>query len=365
MTSTTSTTRTYAVGDTVDEADYTARTEDWCRVLVRDHGGEGRGSCSMLRDHKGPQHVAATTDRVIVGIAPRDTSGDGPRLYAIDDVAPGLRAGRDVRFCSEPVPGGWVCSLPTGHTGPQHLCIGEDDNRVIAVGERDTSGDSPAGTDEPSTGPTWNVGDHVQGRHNGRIIASGVVLGVAEVRGVTQATIVGRNLYDSAFQLMQVPVTALVPLRDSNPLPTQLEIAAAVSSFARQANTLIDSAQARAAEAETQYEQFRDTVRDTATDYAKRHGWCSVVDQALEEIGLEKRARTCRVRTKLVMYRYVDALVDVSGDEGDAWRRIDELGEDDFQDAMRRAGESMTALEREGWTYDSHDSDTSGVSEED
>lgn len=36
------------------------------------------------------------------------------------------------------------------------------------------------------------------------------------------------------------------------------------------------------------HERFKELVSSTATKYARRHDWCSVVDEALEEMGLER-----------------------------------------------------------------------------
>lgn len=117
------------------------------------------------------------------------------------------------------------------------------------------------------------------------------------------------------------------------------------------------------------HEQFRQTVVDTAMRYAQRHDWCSVVREALSEMGLPVTTRY-RVRTTvftrheggdwMAQREYVYVTVE-STDANQAWRDVDALQGSDATDALETAGVTLP----DGWEFDHFDASTSDVEEVD
>lgn len=261
------------------------------------------------------------------------------RTYVRGDVADETDFATEGTRCNDPHYG-YYCTLPSGHKGTQH--VGSLFSReVVAVWDRDTSGDEPA-TPEGTPEGTWKAGDHVQGAADSHTIAAGTVLGVDEVEGITWATFVGRYLYEDQWRLLRIHATRLVPLRDGSTPPTQEEIAAAVASFARQSQTMILSARRERDQAQNEYADFRDTVRDTAITLARRHDWCSVVDEALREMGLTPMRQELDVEVKVTATRTItvrssalDAGSLTTDDVRDAlgWTRVDNAFREQIDEA--------------------------------
>jgi hypothetical protein len=79
----------------------------------------------------------------------------------------------------------------------------------------------------------------------------------------------------------------LPPAPVAEPTPEQARIAALELRVSELNNTIAD--QRRQINNATQIlERFKEQVQEVATRYAKNNGWCSVVDEALEELGLSR-----------------------------------------------------------------------------
>jgi hypothetical protein len=61
---------------------------------------------------------------------------------------------------------------------------------------------------------------------------------------------------------------------------------------------------ATAASAEAAFEVFKRKVVEVADEYAQEHGWCSVIDQALEDLGLERSPKEYRAKLTITVDVY-------------------------------------------------------------
>lgn len=251
MTDATSAVRTYAVGDRSDEYSYHTTHSEWCG-----HTGDW----------------------------------DNGRTY-------------------------YRCSIKAGHGGPQHVAANEVS--VVATKARDET--APATVEG-----TWKIGDNVRSTPGAtRQIAVGTVVDVTERDGIARVDLVGRYMHDEGnWQHLQVDATALEPAVTGYTPPTVEQMGRALASTARQAQTLIeaaqrdrDRAQAEHGRLNAEYQQFRDTVRDKAIEYATRHGWCRVVDEALEEMGLPPRTRDFTVQVTVTATQTVSVTVEATDEE--------------------------------------------------
>ncbi len=78
---------------------------------------------------------------------------------------------------------------------------------------------------------------------------------------------------------------------------------------------------------------FKERVADVASEYAVRHGWCSVVDQALGELGLERRAEKYTA-TAMIKVTFTATLAQRRGLPSEEWVR-NSIREDALLDAIR------------------------------
>jgi len=123
----------------------------------------------------------------------------------------------------------------------------------------------------------------------------------------------------------------------------------------RVANTLVRQ---EVTEAEAKHEEFRKLVVDKAMEYARRHDWCSVVQAALTEMGLEV-TRRYRVNVEVVVSRTAQVEIEAT-DAREAWQAVDALSSSDLADLL----ENDDAIPY-GWDHSSHDAKTYDVEEVD
>jgi hypothetical protein len=74
---------------------------------------------------------------------------------------------------------------------------------------------------------------------------------------------------------------------EEEPVPLSPEVAA-LNLTISQLRAEIANLQRRLSSSFSEHERFKELVTSTASKYARRHDWCSVVDEALEEMGLER-----------------------------------------------------------------------------
>jgi hypothetical protein len=285
MTDATSTTRTYAVGDTLDVADY--RADDYCGARV----GSGY-TCSMPNGHTGPQHVAAYYNREVCGVEDRDTSGD-------------------------PIEG------------------------------------------------TWEPGDMVQALP-GLPVAN--VLSVArDEDGIVRAWMVGQRDGDDTWRLIKSPVDALSPHTGSHIGPTLADIGAALVAKATTMDADVESNRRARREAEAERDATneamdtlkREVVR-VAMENAREHNWCGVVTRALRDMDLgDYLTQRYQVQVELKATRTIYVEVEASDAES-AWRSVDEMSESELSEAYERydGNNLYRYVLADGWSHDSHDSST-------
>lgn len=68
--------------------------------------------------------------------------------------------------------------------------------------------------------------------------------------------------------------------------------------------TKCEELSARGASVEAQFEAFKQKVVEVADQYAKEHGWCDVIDAALEELGLERAPKEYRAKLTITLDVY-------------------------------------------------------------
>jgi hypothetical protein len=184
---------------------------------------------------------------------------------------------------------GYVCSLPPGHTGPQHVGA-YSSGHVVAVVDRDTSGD---------------------------------------------------------------PIVE-IPTREA----LQERLDTAVAELAR-LRALAERAERALGAAEEQHEEFRRTVVRVAQEKARQHGWCRVVNAALNDMGLDANSRF-RVPVTVTATRTIHVQVDAEDAES-AWQAVDHMSESELADAYEAdTGDdfSYNVLGSGDWEWQSHDSST-------
>ena len=87
-----------------------------------------------------------------------------------------------------------------------------------------------------------------------------------------------------AFDLDALIAQTIAPVPAEVYATKVADIAAAMSTLRAQVSEL----SSRSATAEIELEEFKNRVAAVASRYAKAHGWCSVVDEALSDLGLER-----------------------------------------------------------------------------
>lgn len=175
--------------------------------------------------------------------------------------------------------GGYGCNLPPGHKGPQHVAaVRYPDRDVVHVWDRDTADDDVEPTPEPIVEqPTPEV--------------------VAERLATVQ--------------------------RELGEAQDQLHIATTASRDAR----------AEIERLQTEHDEFRQRVVDTAMELARRHDWCTVVQAGLTDMGLgDLLTKNYRVTVTLRAERTVTVQVAAASGE-EAWQMVDRMGESDLSDA--------------------------------
>jgi hypothetical protein len=117
-------------------------------------------------------------------------------------------------------------------------------------------------------------------------------------------------------------------------------------------------------EQEQRMEEFRQEVGRVAMRYARRHDWCSVVRQALNELGIEVTQRW-RVRTDVyasygeweAKRESVYVTVESNEEQGYVYRTVDGLDADDAINALELAGVDLP----DGFEFSRFDASTSDV----
>lgn len=66
-----------------------------------------------------------------------------------------------------------------------------------------------------------------------------------------------------------------------------------------EANALLKSSERQLAKKDQEMVEFKAKVREVAREYASSHGWCEVVEDALEEAGIETERPVHRIRFNL------------------------------------------------------------------
>jgi phosphoenolpyruvate-protein kinase (PTS system EI component) len=61
------------------------------------------------------------------------------------------------------------------------------------------------------------------------------------------------------------------------------------------ARETVAQARARADKAEADLEAFKEKVQEVALQYAEDHGWCGVVEEALEEVGIKPKPKAATI----------------------------------------------------------------------
>lgn len=282
------------------------------------------------------------------------------RTYTVGDAVPEELRVPMGDWCEAPVGRSYVCSLRTGHTGPQHLAWHSGGSEILAAADRDTSGDEVAST---TVEGTWKAGDVVQRTGFGVRIPVATVVGVErDDDGITWAHVVGRYSPDGDWQHMRVQASELRPNTDASG-PTHEQIAEAMVSGFRQAQTLIRQAQRDRDRAQEQYgvlsvthSTFRDEVRSLAIEKAAELGWCRPgLNEALDQLGLDRATNRYRVTVEVTAVRTVDVEVDAA--DGDAaWQAVDAMDPSELRDAMEAYGESpYDFYGSDEWDHSSHD----------
>jgi hypothetical protein len=249
--------------------------------------------------------------------------------------------------CQTGVSNGYVCNLETGHGGPQHLAIGAQ-GRVYGTADRD------------EVEGTWKPGDVVMRTSYPRI-GIGAVLHVGrDGDGPVQVWLCAKDPGDEAFRLLLVtepdtlrPYEAGTVVGDYEP-PTLAEIGEALVWKAAVLDEAVKEVRAERDRAQDEHNEFRDTVRDTAIRLAREHNWCSVVDGALREMGLEPMRRSYDVQVTITATRTITVRADEVDFDGmdtsevhDAlgWSRVDGA----FREQESESGWSTSEYEVVEW----------------
>jgi hypothetical protein len=215
-------------------------------------------------------------------------------------------------------------------------------------------------------GSTWQAGELVRRTGYGVAIPLATVVGIErDDDGGTFAHIVGRYSPFDDWRHMRVLVEELAPYEGEGTPPTPQQIGEALVAGQREARALIRQAQADRDRAQrehgllsNEFDEFRATVVRVAQEKARQHGWCSVVNRALQDMGLEANRRF-RVQVEVTATRTVSVEVDAEDGEA-AWRQVDGMSQSELADAYERYnGESFGPhVLGDYWDYTSHDSST-------
>lgn len=276
------------------------------------------------------------------------------RTYAVGDrVADGeyARAASIDDWCGASCGRGYVCSIAKGHTGPQHVAVGGGE--VQAMVDRDTSGDEPKRYTVGETAPL-------------SIRASGVYCGKstdtvghyytcslpADHDGPQHLTIDGTS--GVVVSAVDVP-EPIVEIPTYEVLRERFEV---VEREVLRLRTLRDSLTAERDALQTEHDEFRQRVVDTAMELARRHDWCTVVQQGLTDMGLgDLLEREYRVQVEVTATR--TATVTVTAREGeDAWRKVDNMTGAELAELLDNEDSAYRFYGNGEWEHSSHDSST-------
>jgi hypothetical protein len=224
---------------------------------------------------------------------------------ALDDYAGGTYQPGvcNLRLADQPGHTGYgMCSMPDGHDGSQHVAMTTPDRTVVGIAPREVPDDA--------------TGDAERLRE-----------AAAEIGRLQEQLITARN---DADQLRSI--------RDN---------------LIRE-NERKDEA----------HQEFRQRVGRVAMRYARRHDWCSVVRQALNELGIEVTQRW-RVRTDVyasygeweAKRESVYVTVESNEEQGYVYRTVDGLDADDAINALELAGVDLP----DGFEFSRFDASTSDV----
>lgn len=84
---------------------------------------------------------------------------------------------------------------------------------------------------------------------------------------------------------------------------------------------------------EQEFDAFKERVVSVASDYAQQHGWCSVVDEALGDLGLERHPKKY-VATAVIRVKFIATLRERQELPGEGWVR-DSIREGALREAIR------------------------------
>lgn len=339
--------RTYTVGDSPDEYVYAPTSQrNWCGEPM-----QGGYVCSIHRGHEGPQHVAANVVRVC---AVKDREGHtvtstAIRTYSAGDPTDDYVYNSDsFDWCGKRFPSpGYVCSIRSGHEGPQHVAA--TSVRVEQVMDREQP--VPETSTTPETG-TWKPGDQVQ-RHGHPEIAVGVVLHATD----TDVHLIGRGSGDGAFRLIKTTASSLDPYTGDLPAPTLADIGTALVTKAAALDERVTRTQGLLDQLSATHNSFRDQVRELAIEKAEELNWCTPgLNAALDELGLERKTTTFTAEVTIAATRTIT--VEVQADDVDeVYTLVDNMSEDDLSRAYEEhSGLSFDrgVLDQGEWTLDSH-----------
>jgi hypothetical protein len=286
------------------------------------------------------------------------------RTYAVDETPDEYTYREETgTWCREPVEG-YVCSIARGHRGPQHVAaVG---HRILAVADRDTSGD----TDEPTTEldrfrelvratalrqrergygdhAAWNttlvkLGLQPFTRRKARVVAP-ISRVVAELpNDFTEAE--AREWLNARRDRLE---TYLRPMEGEIGEPV-VEVEAVVEG--------VEGVEAEDGADTEDLDEYKALVLRVALEMQADHGWCdSGTQEVLDDLGLQRTHRH-RVRVKVTATRYFYAEVDAKSDT-EAWEAVDAMDSGEVWEAIERYDEDqMSTLG--GWDHESHDSST-------
>jgi hypothetical protein len=277
------------------------------------------------------------------------------RTYSVGDVLPQEERVPTQDWCEETLAGGYYCSLRKGHTGPQHVATYASGS-VVAVVDRDTSADEPKRYAVGDTAPLSIRASEQGVPYCGES---------ADTVGHYYTCSLPRDHDGPQHLTIDGASGVVVAAVDREPAPEPIveqptpEVLAERLAAAVEVNTNLDrqlrEARDELVSLQNTHDEFRDTVRSTAIRLAKQHDWCSVVDSALREMGLEPMRQDYDVEVSVTATRTITVRmegVDLDGVDPSAvkeqlsWHRVDNA----FREQESDSGWSTSSYEVEEWS---------------
>jgi hypothetical protein len=284
------------------------------------------------------------------------------RTYAVGDARDEYNRAETYRdWCGEPIPEGFMCSIRTGHEGPQHVAVGGSSDTVVAVKDRE----------QPT--PGVGVGDAVHSDAYPMIYAA-TVLAITEndtdLDGETAAWVVGTVTYHGgSWRLLKRRLNQFTPGFATGYTGDGPTIAQIGEAYVEKHRTLQTHMQATRETLEsvrtdynaltTRHEAFREQVRDLAVEKAKELNWCDPgLNAALEQLGLERKESDWYVNATIRVERSVRLRVTAVSGEA-AWQSVDGFSESEVREALEAyQGDDDCGVNWEDWTLEHVDAST-------